>query len=129
MHDPDTEQRFDPPRDLTDAERAALTALLVDDVPDVATLRLQAASARVSGVCRCGCPSVTFAVDRALPRAQVGHRVPVDGYANDDAGHEVMLLLHVLAGYLHELEIYRADGGALPEPPLPTSVVVASWDW
>jgi hypothetical protein len=48
------------PRQLTDRERAALTALLAAEFDGVEQLRVQAAEAQVFGGCGCGCPSINF---------------------------------------------------------------------
>jgi hypothetical protein len=47
-------------RALTDRERAVLDALLAVEFEGVAALREQARTARVVGMCDCGCPSITF---------------------------------------------------------------------
>ncbi|MEU4163656.1 hypothetical protein [Actinoplanes sp. NPDC026670] len=48
-------------RELTDRERAVLTALLAVDFVGAAALREQAAAVRVVDGCPCGCPTIHFA--------------------------------------------------------------------
>jgi hypothetical protein len=50
------------------------------------------------------------------PRANVEYRVPVTGLTTDSDGVGIEVLLHVVDGYLDELEIYRHDGGQLLRP-------------
>ncbi|MEV4057415.1 hypothetical protein AB0J55_39955 [Amycolatopsis sp. NPDC049688] len=59
------------PRPLTATERTTLDTLLAKDFPGAAELRAQAATARVTGRCGCGCPSINLQVDRTLPVAAV----------------------------------------------------------
>lgn len=51
------------------------------------------------------------------PAAMVKGRVPVEGLLLDADGIEVHLLLHVVNGRLHELEIYKDDGSKPFDPP------------
>lgn len=45
--------------------------------------------------------------------ADVARRIPVEGELEDDDGVTVHVLLHVVDGFLSELEVYREDSGAL----------------
>ncbi|MGW3967033.1 hypothetical protein ACWED2_44955 [Amycolatopsis sp. NPDC005003] len=58
-------------RPLTPNERTTLDALLAADFPGAAELRAQAATARVTGRCGCGCPSINLEVARTLPVAAI----------------------------------------------------------
>ena len=44
-----------------------------------------------------------------LTQASVGRRVPVEGEFEDEDGVVVHVLLHVVGGFLRELEIYKED--------------------
>lgn len=46
-------------------------------------------------------------------KASVAERVPVEGFAEDIDRVPVEILLHVLNGYISELEIVKADGSPL----------------
>jgi hypothetical protein len=43
-------------------------------------------------------------------RAAVVHRVPVEGEYLDFDGLPVFILLHVVGGYVRELEVWKGDG-------------------
>ncbi|WIY05865.1 hypothetical protein QRX60_19210 [Amycolatopsis mongoliensis] len=70
-------------RPLTPAEREALTFLLDGDFPGAVELRAQAGTARVTGRCGCGCPTIDLAVDDDLPAARLAGRVVVEAGAPD----------------------------------------------
>lgn len=54
-------------------------------------------------------------------------RVPIEGEVMDQDGTMIQVLLHVLDGYISEVEIYRVDGEKAPiEFPLARLVVRAS---
>jgi hypothetical protein len=52
-------------------------------------------------------------------RAEVVRRIPVEAEFDDQDGVGVHVLLHVLDGYLNELEIYREDSSPLQREPDP----------
>lgn len=93
--------------------------MLSADFPAVTALRIQAATAHAgASSCDCGCPSIYLEIDRSLPRAPTIDRVPVEARCDEWEGVPVAVLLHVLHGYLHEIE-------AVPfgEPP------ESKWMW
>lgn len=45
--------------------------------------------------------------------AKVDRRIPVEGTYLDNDGTRVHILLHVVDGYLDELEVYREDSGRI----------------
>ncbi|BEL04908.1 hypothetical protein Q0Z83_030990 [Actinoplanes sichuanensis] len=83
-------------RELTERERAVLTALLAVDFEGAAVLREQAAAVRVVGGCACGCPTIHF-VSAAAP----GMNPKVNGHPH---GSYSSLFLYTVVG---------ADGGEL----------------
>jgi len=89
-------------RPLTPNERAALDTLLAADFPGAAELRAQSPTARVTGRCGCGCPTIDLAVDEAVPRAQVTSRMPVEADVPDGGG----LIVFVDDGRLSCLEYW-----------------------
>jgi hypothetical protein len=108
------------PRELTAQERRLLDFLLAEPFPGHEALARQAQTTRTGGSsCGCGCPSFSLEPDRALSRADVKERVPVEAHGPDAAGNPVGVLLFVDDGYLSEVEVYSlgADGFAgLPDP-------------
>lgn len=98
------------PRPLSRAERELLDWLL--DVPLAGrdSLRLQAAVVQVADEWPDG-PTVDLVVDRgAAPPAAVVDRVPTEADGRDPYGVLVGVLLHVLDGYLAELEVFSQEG-------------------
>jgi len=83
-------------------------------------LAAQLADCVVIGECGCGCSSVQLATSAApLPAQTIGRlstRVRLDyvslsSTGRDPAGHRVDLVLHVVGGRLHELEIFDPNAG------------------
>ncbi len=67
--------------------------------------------------------TLLFQVNRALaPHAAVTWRVPIEAEGNDADGMPFAILLHVLDGYLSELEIYRMDGKPFLDYPQPSNL-------
>jgi len=106
-----------PTRALTPGERAILDLLLAADLPSGDALRQQLDGARVSEECTCGCPSVLFSIDPARPAAP-GYRygVAVEAETVDRDGTPIWVLLHVVHGYMRELEVLRADSAPVRLP-------------
>ncbi|WP_409564101.1 DUF6984 family protein [Methylobacterium sp. J-068] len=102
-------------RPLMPEEVAMLDLLLATDFPGRNELAAQARSALARRVDQEG--SLRFQVDG--PPARVRGRVPVEGHYHDDGSgpgpHRpaVNLLLHVVDGRLHELEVYKDDGSTI----------------
>ncbi len=94
------------PRAPTAAERRVLGVLAAAAGDPV--LVDQVASAVVDAVCRCGCSSVRLRTDR--PDRRSGH-LAVEA-AGSAPGHEhVQVVLHVVAGRVHELEVFDTSAG------------------
>jgi hypothetical protein len=120
---------FDVPRELTGGERAILARLLEDvDFPGRVGLRKQAAIARVSGECECGCVSRTLAVGQMGESAATIRRIPVEAEWTAPDGGTVGVLLHAPGGVLTELEIYRLDGDSIKVFPTVGDLAVWSPD-
>ncbi len=104
--EPQVWRELDAPRAPTDAERRVL-GVLAAAVGDPA-LHDQVASVVVDAVCRCGCSSVRLRTDS--PARDGGHlAVGADGSA---PGHElVQVVLHVIGGRVHELEVFDQLAG------------------
>lgn len=84
-------------RPLNDAERAVLDLLLEGSFDGVEELRVQAATAFVSGRCGCGCPTVYVTVAPDTPPAPIASRlVPVAARVSpltDEPPGEIILFL------------------------------------
>jgi hypothetical protein len=92
-------------------------------------LRQQLRAARVTAVCRCGCRSILLEVDHRLaPPAQVRRRIPIEATGADVDGMTIHLLLHVVGGYMTELEVFREDGEPLVALPAATELSLFSLD-
>jgi hypothetical protein len=120
-HFPDMDEPSDLPRPLTARERAVLDFLLTADVPDVEVLRIQAQTARVTGYCGCGCPSITLEVDReSAPQSALGDRLAVETHSDpEDPEDTLWLFLWTRDGWLSYLEISwisEASPHLLPTP-------------
>ena len=110
------------PRLLTAAEQAALDRLVAH--AGSAGLAAQAASVRVVGLCDCGCPSVRLHSDApAIPGAQMRLMSSTgrDDWFSIDACTagvpRVQVVVHVVQGTLHELEIFAGEGVHVDVPP------------
>jgi hypothetical protein len=112
---------FPKSRPLTTKERALIDFLL-DGPLGRAELREQAQTARVVGVCSCGCPSVYLEVDGTAPIIEF--RADEPGSARSDwvpikaiqpkTRGMTEVTLHVVEGRLHELEIWGSGYGVRP---------------
>ncbi|ULJ75934.1 DUF6984 family protein [Rhizobium gallicum] len=104
-------------RALSKREVLITEKLLSRDFPGHHELRMQLLSARVSPIDRQG--SLQFRI--VGPAALVETRVPTEAYyfdgPNQDSGPAVHLLIHVVEGKLHELEVYKDDGTAITVLP------------
>lgn len=88
-------------------EVRVVAQLLSAPFPGQAELRHQATTLRVREIDRCGCLELRVARGRPAP---VVRRIPVEAETTDADGAVVHVLLHVVDGYLDELEVFREDG-------------------
>jgi hypothetical protein len=116
------------PRALVEEERAILEFLLAEGFPGRDELRAQLDHLVVTGpACACGCESVALAVERRAPPAAVDERVPTEALGRDAQGTEVGVLLHVIDGYMAELEFFSlADAKGFGRTTL-DSLQLAEW--
>jgi hypothetical protein len=98
-----------PPRPLTEWERNVVSVLA--PVHDLA-------ACRVHSHCPCGCASISF-----VPKLR-GHTLLAEAEVEDTDGVPIWFLLFGSedGNELDELEIQRADGGALGEFPDPKTL-------
>lgn len=111
----------EPFREPQRAEKELLWKLLQEDFPGVSELREQLAQTFVSPIDENG--SLSLATTWRYPAA-VSNRIPVEASYIDSDGVEVYVLLHVVSGYLDELEVYRADSRKIAN--LPTAQAIAT---
>jgi hypothetical protein len=108
-------------RTATEDELALLRHLLSVDFPGRDVLRSQLegiASEPVTG------DGVFELKPQAGTAATVNQRVPVEGEATDADGMQIVILLHVIQGWLHYLELFRADSRPLTSIPPPDAIQV-----
>jgi hypothetical protein len=108
------------PRPLTEREQATLDFMLSPDDSRLEPLREQAKTARVTGMCTCGCATIDLAVDRQTSTRAPGLRSPaVDSYSRNrvDSVEARDLILFVDDGWLSSLEVVFYDGPPPAEFP------------
>jgi hypothetical protein len=115
--------QVDPPRPLSETERAVLGALLAPWFPGVEELRAQLPHATVISTCDCGCPTVDMSVPSQVPASPVttrGRLAPVEGTVRPVASEPVgNIILFVAEARLRSLELVSYDERAPAEwPPL-----------
>ena len=111
------------PRPPSEPERRLLLALSA--AVGEPLLHRQVATVLVDAVCRCGCPSVRLrseeppvpgaAVARLSARGRDDH-FAVEATGHGPEGQSVSIVLHVVEGRVHELEVFAEAEGALRAP-------------
>lgn len=108
------------PRALTDAEHALIARLAA--FVDVPSLSEQVGAVRVVSTCDCGCASVGLCTEGPQAPATAVARLSDTG--RDDyfavsasTGGEVSVVLHVIGGFVGELEIFAGEGVPVAAPP------------
>jgi len=96
-------------RDPGEAEWAVLDKLLTEKFPGVDALREQSKVLRVRRIDSEG--SLELQPSEKAPRAEVVERVPIEGELIDRDGTAIRVLLHVVDGWMTELEVFRDAGG------------------
>jgi hypothetical protein len=108
---------LDPPRPLKMAERELLTFCVNQAFIGSEEIRVQAKTALVSGECQ-QCPGIYLSVDKTLAQATVITRVPVKLLTHEN---DVQLFtevnLHIVNGFIDELEIWSVQTGLKDFPP------------
>ncbi|HXX15395.1 MAG TPA: hypothetical protein VEJ47_10885 [Candidatus Eremiobacteraceae bacterium] len=56
--------------------------------------------------------------------AVVLKRIPVEAEATDEDGIRIHFLLHVVGGFIRELEVYKDDGSRIKRMPRPDELAV-----
>lgn len=102
-----------PSRRLTSEEDTLLRLLLSSNFPGDANLREQLPECKVCALDANGSLRITAEAGKT---ASVVRRIPVEAEYDDADGVGVHVLLHVLEGFLHELEVYREDSNRVQIP-------------
>jgi hypothetical protein len=103
------------PRQLSSRERRILERIFSQLPRGRDELRSQLHDAEVSTIDEEG--STRFLLHAGDPASSISDRVPVTGIYEDKDGVPIYLLLHVVAGKLRELEVYKADGSRIISRP------------
>jgi hypothetical protein len=108
------------PRALTDAEHALVARLVA--FAGVPSLNEQVATVCVVSTCDCGCASVGLRTEGPQVPATVvsglSGRGRRDYFAvSASGGADVSVVLHVLSGFVGELEIFAGEGVPVIPPP------------
>jgi hypothetical protein len=112
--------RKDPYRMPSDWERRLLVRLVEPEFPGRDVLRDQIDHVLVSPIDENGSLDLKCDVPAVAP---VEKRVPTEGEAIDRDGTTIHYLLHVVAGRMKELEVYKDDSSRVLEHPSPEDVV------
>jgi hypothetical protein len=100
-------------RPLADDEREIVGVLLREQFPGNEALAAQLVGAQARRVDTEG--SLELAVTSGPPAAVV-RRIPVEAEVLDADGTTIHVLLHVVDGFMNELEFFREDGGMVQGP-------------
>ena len=109
------------PRALTEAEHALMARLV--RFADVPSLSEQIATVRVVSTCDCGCASVGLRTEGPQVPATAVARLSDTGRedyfaVSASGGGDVSVVLHVLSGFVGELEIFAGEGVTVAAPPV-----------
>jgi len=102
-------------RTLTDYESRLIELLLAQDFPGRDELKLQLKDLEAIPAGDKDNYGSILLKPHESKRAAVETRVPVEGEYIDSDNVPVSVLLHVVDGYLHELEVFKADGSDILE--------------
>jgi uncharacterized protein DUF6984 len=111
-------------RPLTTYERELLEKLLEPEFPGRDELRQQLNSVTAKQTMEDG--TLSLQCDSTHP-APVKCRVPVEAECPDADGGPISFFLHVVDGFLNELDIVKYDGSKILRPPPPRDLVLIVW--
>jgi len=100
-------------RHPSENETAILQKLLSVNIPGVAELLVQIQNIMVQAIDYDDNYSSIELLPQNFNKCAISQRVPVEGSWKDKNGGNVSILLHVIDGFLHELDIIKDDGTAL----------------
>lgn len=108
-------RRLEQPRGLNRFEKSSIIKM-IKHLPDNDILTTQINQARVVSVCDCGCKTVDLRVPFNLDKYICNRRVPVEMVV--ELGVDlapILFQIHVVDGYLNELEILKLDSTPICE--------------
>jgi hypothetical protein len=111
-------------RTLEPYEKALIDQLLSFDFPGREQLLKQASSLRARVAASDDDYGTLELVTESPERANVIERVPVEAEAYDEDGVPIAILLHVVNGFMDELEIFKYDGTPIRKHPDPAKLKV-----
>jgi hypothetical protein len=110
----DNLKALDSPRVLSEDERALVGQLLARPFDGRDEIAAQFRDAQVIAEGVGDTRTLRFAPPRSdALRAPTALRIPVEGIADDADGVAITVLLHVVEGWVTELEVYRVDGAPI----------------
>jgi len=112
-----------PPRRLSIFEYDTLRRILQSNFDGHEDLFRQLEGLRVKVDCET-CATIEFAVDPSHSKADVKYRVPAEALGSDIDGIRIHFLIHVVDGFLHELEVFREDSEPILKMPEADSLIV-----
>ena len=112
---PDYIQKLNIPRKLYEDEWKILNKMLSVDFDGKDAIADQLKTAEVICYCSCGCKTIDIQVDENMPSYEYEKRVPVGLKTISTDGVPIIASIHIVNGYICELEIYRADSEKIEE--------------
>ena len=103
------------PRDLSDDEWEILNKMMSVDFEGKEIIINQLKNAKVISYCPCGCKTVDIQIEGNLPKYEFKKRIPVELMTHSKDNVPIIASIHVINGYINELEIYRADSKEINE--------------
>ncbi|AQT86332.1 hypothetical protein B1222_21040 [Paenibacillus larvae subsp. pulvifaciens] len=89
--------------------------LLSVEFPERDILVSQLKNAKVIGNYLCGCRTIDINIDSTCSKFPNSKRVPVEMIIHNGQSAPIIFYLHVLNGYIKELEIFKADSKPISE--------------
>ncbi|MEF2965546.1 hypothetical protein V3851_06845 [Paenibacillus sp. M1] len=98
------------PRELSSTEKDWMAKMLDVDLPYRDILKEQVENSKAIGECKCGCRTINIQVDQTAARKfPYSIRIPVEMSVTEEGKPPILFLLHLIDGYIHELEVLRVD--------------------
>lgn len=98
---------------LSEQEKAWLEIVLSCDFQGRAEIIQQINSAKIDREYTEGYLSIIFCVDKLLKPVKTNGRVPIEVRVFKEKEAPIQFLLHVIKGYVAELEIFHADSSSI----------------
>lgn len=103
------------PRELTQFEKSAITKM-ISYLPNNDILNTQMIYAQVVSVCDCGCKTVDLSVPSYLEKYKWSQSVPVEMVVELEGElAPILFQIHVVDGFINELEILKLDSEPILE--------------